>query len=66
VIFSQNKYLAPPNILFLYFGEDLMKRIGLLFIPLLLVALVAGGQLFAQNETPKTGGTLRAAWDAEW
>lgn len=43
-----------------------MKRWGVVLIILLLAGLVMGGQLLAQDETPKYGGTLRAAWDAEW
>lgn len=43
-----------------------MKRLALLLTALLLIGMVFGGQLVAQDETPKSGGTLVAAWEAEW
>lgn len=43
-----------------------MKRLGTILIILLLAGLVVGGQLLAQDATPQAGGTLKAAWDAEW
>ena len=41
-----------------------MKRLGILLSVLLLLGLIVGGQLLAQD--PVSGGTLKAAWDAEW
>lgn len=40
-----------------------MKRLGILLV---LLMLLVSWQVVAQDETPKLGGTLRAAWDAEW
>jgi len=42
-----------------------MKRVGVL-LSILILILVAVGQTIAQDGEPKMGGTLKAAWDAEW
>lgn len=41
-----------------------MKRLSILLI--LIVVAVSWQVAIAQDETPVAGGTLRAAWDAEW
>jgi peptide/nickel transport system substrate-binding protein len=42
-----------------------MKRVGILLSILILIVFVVG-QTIAQDAEPKMGGTLKAAWDAEW
>lgn len=43
-----------------------MKKLLVLFAVLALMGMVVGGHLMAQNETPQSGGVLRAAYEAEW
>src|SRR5258708_36474898 len=48
-----------------------MKRYRLFVILAVAVAMLTSGLMsaspsMAQSTTPKAGGTLRAAWDAEW
>jgi len=48
-----------------------MKRYRLFVILAVAVAMLTSGLVsaspsMAQSTTPKSGGTLRAAWDAEW
>ncbi len=48
-----------------------MKRYRLFVILAVAVAMLTSGLMsaspsMAQSTTPKSGGTLRAAWDAEW
>ncbi|MBZ0298820.1 MAG: ABC transporter substrate-binding protein [Anaerolineae bacterium] len=43
-----------------------MKKLVVLFSILALAGMIVGSQLLAQDATPKSGGVLKAAYEAEW